>query len=249
VKRRRLPEIRLALMLLTRLPVGQFAGTPPEITHARWAFPLVGLPLALIAWAVLAGAAALGLPPMVGGVLAVIALVLGTGGLHHDGLADFADGMGGRDPEQRLAIMRDSRVGSYGVLALILAVVLGAAALAAFPTGGAGLLALTLCAVVSRLAILMVMEWLPPAREDGLGHLAASAGKGNIRWFPGGLLALLIAPFLGLPGMVALLVMAAAAWLVGRRAKALLGGQTGDVLGTVQLCSEIAGWVVLSAAL
>ena len=82
-----------------------------------------------------------------------------------------------------------------------------------------------------------------------LGHLAASAGKGNIRWFPGGLLALLIAPFLGLPGMVALLVMAAAAWLVGRRAKALLAGQTGDVLGTVQLCSEIAGWVVLSAAL
>ena len=80
-----------------------------------------------------------------------------------------------------------------------------------------------------------------------LGHLAASAGKGNIRWFPGGLLALLIAPFLGLPGMVALLVMAAAAWLVGRRAKALLGGQTGDVLGTVQLCSEIAGWVVLNA--
>ena len=124
MRRRRLPEIRLALMLLTRLPVGQFAGTPPEITHARWAFPLVGLPLALIAWAVLAGAAALGLSPLVGGVLAVTALVLATGGLHHDGLADFADGMGGRDPEQRLAIMRDSRVGSYGVLALILAVVL-----------------------------------------------------------------------------------------------------------------------------
>ena len=145
--------------------------------------------------------------------------------------------------------MRDSRVGSYGVLALILAVVLGAAALAALPTGGAGLLSLMLCAVVSRLAILMVMEWLPPARKDGLGHLAASAGKGNIRWFPGGLLALLIAPFLGLPGMAALLAMAAAAWIIGRRAKALLGGQTGDVLGTVQLCSEIAGWVLLSAAL
>ena len=105
----------------------------PEITHARWAFPLAGVPLALIVWAVLAGAGALGLPPLVGGLLGVTALVLATGGLHHDGLADFSDGMGGRDRAQRLEIMRDSRVGSYGVLALILAVGLGAATLAAFP--------------------------------------------------------------------------------------------------------------------
>ncbi|WP_417740949.1 adenosylcobinamide-GDP ribazoletransferase [Salipiger sp.] len=249
MRRRRLPEIRLALMMMTRLPVGTFEGPAPEITHARWAFPLAGVPLALIVWAVLAGAGALGLPPLVGGLLGVTALVLATGGLHHDGLADFSDGMGGRDRAQRLAIMRDSRVGSYGVLALILAVGLGAAALAAFPSGPQTGLALLLCAVVSRLAILVVMDWLPPARDDGLGHLAASAGKDRMCWVPGGLLALLIVPFVGLPGIAALLVMAAAIGIVGQRAKARLGGQTGDVLGAVQLCSEIAGWVVLSAAL
>ncbi len=125
-----LREFRVALMLLSRLPAGRIEGAAPNLADARWAFPLVGLALGLIGWAVHAGALASGAPAPVAAVRALAALALATGALHFDGLADFADGIGGgRDRAHALEIMRDSRVGSYGVLALILIVALWLAAL------------------------------------------------------------------------------------------------------------------------
>jgi adenosylcobinamide-GDP ribazoletransferase len=246
---RRIREARLALMMLTRLPAGRFDGDPPAMSEARWALPLAGLPVALIGWAVLAGSAALGMSELVAGLLALAAMVLATGGLHFDGLADFVDGMGGRDRAQRLEIMRDSRVGSYGALALILAAGLGAAALAGLPVSAHGGAALALAAVGSRLAMLVVLDRLPPARADGLGRSASGRASGPGAWLPGTLLATLLCLPLGLAGLLALAVMALSALIVAGRARARLGGQTGDVLGAVQLCAEIAGWITLGAAL
>ena len=118
--RRRLDEARLALMLLTRLPVGRLKDPVPSLAEARWAYPLVGLVIGAIAWVAHHGALMLGLGPLPAALVALGAMVLVTGALHHDGLADFADGLGGgRDPDHRLEIMRDSRIGSYGALALI----------------------------------------------------------------------------------------------------------------------------------
>ncbi|MGR3377689.1 adenosylcobinamide-GDP ribazoletransferase [Salipiger abyssi] len=245
---RRCAEARLALMLLTRLPAGRFEGAAPEMSAARWAYPLAGLPVAVIGWAVLAGAGTLGAAPLVAAFAALGAMALATGGLHHDGLADFADGMGGRDRARRLEIMRDSRIGSYGVLALILALGLGAASLAELPAGSKAGAALMLVAVASRLAMLVVLDTLRPARADGLGHGAAGA-RGRSAWLPGVALALLLCAVLGLAGVMALLAMALVAALVAWRARRRLGGQTGDVLGAVQLCAETVGWVVLAAAL
>ncbi|RAK16671.1 adenosylcobinamide-GDP ribazoletransferase [Salipiger aestuarii] len=242
----RIREARVALMLLTRLPAGRFDGDVPGLDAARWAFALAGVPVAVIGWAVLAGAQALGLAPHVAGVAAVAMMALTTGGLHHDGFADMADAAGGRDRAHRLDIMRDSRVGSFGVLALVLACGLGAAALAALPADGYGLAAMALAAMASRLAMVLVLALVPPARSDGLGQ----AARGNTTaWVPGAIPCAGLALVLGPPGWVALVVMAATATLLARRARTTLGGQTGDVLGAVQLCAETAGWVALSATM
>ncbi|MBT55358.1 MAG: adenosylcobinamide-GDP ribazoletransferase [Mameliella sp.] len=247
--RRPLDELRLAMMMLTRLPMGRLADPAPTLTQARWAFPLVGLPLGLVAWAVFAGASALNLPGLTCAFATLAALAALTGGLHHDGFADFADGAGGRDQTQRLEIMRDSRVGSYGVIALIFAVGLAASALSALPaSAGAGFV---LVSVASRLAMLILLDTLPPARMDGLGHMAARArGPNSLSvWAPGLIVSLAAALILGLAALAVLTAMALATALVARQARRSLGGQTGDVLGAVQLTAETAGWVVLAATL
>src|SRR5581483_1985388 len=116
-------DLVTASLFLTRLPLARLLRAPPPasaeaLTHALRAFPLVGAAIGLIAALVYWVAALFGLAPLPGALLAVGATVLLTGGLHEDGLADCADGFGGgRDRDSKLAIMRDSRIGSYGVLA------------------------------------------------------------------------------------------------------------------------------------
>lgn len=244
--RRRINEARLALMILTVLPTGRLAGPVPPIHAARWAFPLAGLPLGLAGWGVLAIGGAVGLPSVVAAVLAIAALVALTGGLHHDGLADLADGMGGRNPQHRLEIMRDSRIGSFGALALMIAAMAGAGALADL-ADTVSLAAFIMVSVASRLAMLAVLETLPAARDQGLGHGAAQGLRGA--WWPGTLLSAVLAAALGLAGFATLGVMAVAACLIAILAARRLGGQTGDVLGAVQVTAETAGWVALSATI
>ena len=112
-----------ALVWLTRLPLGRFLpGTPVPLARAAWAFPLAGLAVAMAAAAVLLLADTLGLSAAIAAILAVGMQVWLTGGLHEDGLADYADGCGGATRARSLEIMRDSRIGSYGVLALLLVI-------------------------------------------------------------------------------------------------------------------------------
>ncbi|WP_323772128.1 adenosylcobinamide-GDP ribazoletransferase [Antarctobacter sp.] len=248
-QRRRLDELRLAAMMLTRVPMGRLADPAPTLTQARWAFPLVGLPLGLVAWALFAGATALGLPTLTTALAALAALAMLTGGLHHDGFADFADGMGGRDRAHRLEIMRDSRVGSYGVIALIFAVGLSASALGTVSTSAwAGF---ALVSVASRFAMLVLLDTLPPARDDGLGRMAAEA-RGALPWgvwLPGLVMIAFTVLLCGPAAIAVLAAMALVASLVARLAHRTLGGQTGDVLGAVQLATETVGWMTLAATL
>ncbi len=247
--RRRWSEARLALMLLTRLPAGRLAEPVPTLSAARWAYPLVGLLTGTLAWAVFNGALVLGAGPLAAAILALGASVLVTGGLHHDGLADFADGIGGgRDRAHCLEIMRDSRIGSYGVLVLIFAVGLGASALARFHDG-APVVVFLLTGLVSRGAMLLVLDLLPSARSDGLGR-QASGPADRTAWVPGlgavAAVVMLFGPGHWAVALAALAVMAVVAGLVGWLAHRRIGGQTGDVLGAVQLASETAGLLVLS---
>lgn len=247
-------QARLALMLLTRLPAGRLDAPVPPMAAARWAFPLVGLVVAPLGWLALSGALALNLGAAIAALAALAVLVLATGALHWDGLADVADGLGGgRDRDHALAIMRDSRIGSYGTLALILAVALWVAALGRLPPGAMAP-ALLLSAVVSRLAMLMVLDLLPPARPDGLGRSASSGGgtgksSGRAAWVPGLLATAALSLWLGPAALAGLAAAALAALGIARLARRRIGGQTGDVLGATQVCAELACLLGLVAAL
>jgi len=254
--RARLAEAQVALMLLTRLPAGQLrAGAPvPSLGQAAWAYPLVGILVGALGAGSFAAALGLGLPVSMAAVLAVAVCVLATGGLHEDGLADLADGFGGgQDAARKLDIMRDSRIGSYGAMALIFALLLRVQALAWV----AGVdLALALAALLAleagaRGGLAAMLRIMPPARAQGLGHMAAqvSALRAAAALALGGgavLAGVGLFAGIGAAGFVLgamALAQVAISWLALRQ----IGGQTGDVLGAAQQVSVLAGWLVLAA--
>lgn len=239
---RRINEVRVAVMMLTRLPVGRIEGQAPTLAQSSWAFPLVGLIVGGLGWGAHLGALSLGADPMVAALLAVVVLAVITGALHHDGLADFADGIGGgRDRDHCLEIMRDSRIGSYGVLALILAVGLQATALGA---GHAGAAAFLFIAVGSRLAMGLLMVALPPARADGLGRMTAKTPALSL--VPGAIVLICLGFWIGPAAHWVAMAMVGAVLAVGALAWRRIQGQTGDVLGAGQLLAEVAAWVTWS---
>nr|WP_246448915.1 adenosylcobinamide-GDP ribazoletransferase [Paracoccus amoyensis] len=226
----------LALVFLTRLPLGRFLPARMlPLSQSLWAFPLAGLLVGLIAalplWAL--GSS------LLSAVLSVTLAVWFTGALHEDALADFADAAGGKDRHDRLRIMRDSAIGSYGVMALILCTAMRIAAIAQLTP-----LAVIAAAIAGRTAVVIAMAILPPARSDGLGKSAGRADAANIAIASliGGLTML----FLGGPGIAAAIAGLIALGLVIRKAKQWLGGQTGDVLGTASIITETAVLAVLS---
>jgi adenosylcobinamide-GDP ribazoletransferase len=240
-------EARLAVAFLTRLPFRR--GAPPEpgaLARAAWAFPIAGILVGVIGGIAFEVGDRLGLPINAMALLAVATTVLVTGGLHEDGLADAMDGLGGgADRETTLAIMRDSRTGAFGALALVFSVGLRVAALAALPDTRVAVGALAAAHAASRGLLPTLMLWLDPARSDGL---AAEAGRPTP---PGataaaliGLVVALVALGIG-RGILAMLfagvAMVSLALLAGRR----IGGYTGDTLGASQQVGEI---VMLLAA-
>lgn len=242
---RALGDLRAAVGFLTRLPVG---APHYDLARACWAFPIAGLIVGGAAGAVYALALQLALPALAAALLAILAATALTGALHEDGLADMADGLGGSEPGQRLEIMRDSRIGVFGVLALLFSVGLRAAALSGFAEMAAGVLALVTAAVLSRGALPAMMHALPSASESGL---AAAAGKPDRRkallaaGLAGAAAILALGPGLGIPAILAAaLATAAAAWLAMR----MIGGYNGDTLGGAQQCAETAVLLLLVAA-
>jgi adenosylcobinamide-GDP ribazoletransferase len=232
---------KVALAFLTRLPVrperpcraGDLAASVPM-------FPLVGLLVGLLGALTYAAATALGLPPLPAAVLAVAALVCSTGALHEDGLADFADGLGGACPAQRLAIMRDPRVGSFGVIALVLTLAARAGALAALAAPAEVAAAMVAAAALSRALLPLAMLALPQARGDGL---AVQAGRPHPARVGAAVVIAVLMGLLLLPAGAAVsatLVAALAGTAIVLLAFRRLGGVTGDVLGAAQQGAEIA---------
>ncbi|MEM1363057.1 MAG: adenosylcobinamide-GDP ribazoletransferase [Pseudomonadota bacterium] len=239
-----------ALGLMTRLPVpvnGEKAAG--RGAQAAWAWPLAGALVGFLGGAAFWAAAGLGLPPLLAAFSALTVQVFVTGALHEDGLADSADGLwGGWTRERRLEIMRDSRIGSYGVLALVLSLGIKAAALAALSPGGA-VVALIVTGAASRAAMGAVMASLLPARSDGL---SVKTGRPSLATLLVGVVLTLILCLLLLPLVVVAVFVAAitiTTILWARVARAKIGGQTGDILGATQQLCEVAGLAALSAML
>ena len=244
-----LDDARLAAGFLSRVvpPLPGPAGARPLAGAAR-AFPLIGAALGLGAGAVYAGAAALGLAPALAAICAVVVLVLATGALHEDGLCDTADGFGGgADKDDKLAIMGDSRIGSYGVIAVSLSLVARIAALAVIADPALAVAALVATGAASRAALPAVMLAMAPARRGGLGAAAGRPGRRDVAL--GGALALIVA-LLALdagPAVATLAFGALAALAVALLARRQIGGYTGDVLGAVQQISEVAMLFTIAA--
>jgi len=247
-------DLRAALILGTRLPVAGPEPFPP-LARALRLFPLVGVLVGGVSAAVLFLLLAAGLPALPAAVIAVLAQVLLTGALHEDGLADFADGVaGGRTPEARLAIMRDSRTGVYGVLALVFSVLARVAALAAIVDGAgvtAAMAALVAAGAVSRVLPVALLHRLDPARADGRSAEAGRPSTASLREAAGwGLLAatLTLIPVLGTAAFLAVIVGALVVYpVVETLSSRALGGQTGDAAGAAQQMGEIASLVVSAA--
>jgi adenosylcobinamide-GDP ribazoletransferase len=238
----------LALQFFTRVPVtGRLAawvGFSPAMLRASAAhFPGVGWLVGAVGAGVFLLAQA-GLPGMAGAVaaalLSTIATVLLTGAFHEDGLADVADGFGGgRDKMAKLAIMRDSRLGSYGVLALIFSVGLRWSALVALADPLTVAAALVASGVLSRAVVPAVYGWLDPARTDGLA--AGLGGPPGARVVMASVLGACLAGLvLGVAALPTLAVAILAGLAVGWTALRQIGGHTGDVLGACQQVVEIA---------
>ena len=242
-------DTRLAAAFLTRLPLApEGAGSGKALADAARAFPIVGAAVGLAAGAALSVASWLGLHPLACALVGLAVAALVTGALHEDGLADVADGFGGgRTRAAKLKIMRDSRIGAYGVLALVFSVGLRAAALAGLPGPGSAVLALMAAGAASRAVLPMVMHRLEPARRDGL---AVGAGRPTREdALTSALLgAALVLLFLGpAAGAATVIAAAAAAALVAAQARRQVGGSTGDVLGAVQQVAETAALLAAAA--
>lgn len=218
-----------AVGFLTLVPVPAVA--TEDLPLGRFWFPLVGAGI---------GAAAGGvdwwLTPLLGRGLAAVAavavLAISTGGLHLDGLADTADGFfGGHSREQRLAIMRDPRLGAFGTIAVVL-VLLGEFSALTDLSRGSELLALSVAGGVSRWAVLLVLLSLPYARDEGLGSVWRSRWRLRVALI-GTAEVVLLAWLGGWGGVRALGLAGLGAVLVSCLALRRIGGATGDVYGAV----------------
>ena len=247
--RQRLTELKLGFMFLTRLPLTHDAPVAKgELSQALWTAPLVGIVVGLAGAIVFSVAVAFRLPLLPAAVLAVAVMTIMTGALHEDGLADVSDGFGGgATRERKLEIMRDSRIGTYGVCALILSFMLRVFAIVELGDNAAVLPALIAAHAGSRACIPVFMQIMPPARADGL---SADAGAPSSAVSLAAVLlgAVVLIICLGIKaGIVALLLLTAAgvfiAWLCWQQIR----GQTGDVLGALEQAGEMIVLLVAAA--
>jgi len=242
----RLSDIAAAFGLLTRLPIPvDGAAAAKRGGAAAWAYPLVGAVTSGLAVLVGFGALALGLPATVAALLIIATQIILTGAMHEDGLADCADGFwGGWTPARRLEIMKDSQIGTYGVLALVLALSLRWMALSALLAASGFGATLIVAGLLSGAAMISVMAAMGNARATGLSR---SVGQPSLTTASlGGGLALL-AGLLLLGASIAIYggIVIGLAVICAAIAKNKIGGQTGDVLGATQQITEIG--VLLTA--
>jgi adenosylcobinamide-GDP ribazoletransferase len=211
---------------------------------AAW-FPVVGLALGLVLVAVEALTGQL-FPSLLAALLTVTAWKLATGGLHLDGLADCLDGLVGHDPDHRLAIMRDSRIGAFGAIGLILFLMIEIVALAELPEP-VRWRSLVAAPVVARAMPPVLARAFRSARPDGQGAAFVS-GVPRWSWLPALVLASAVpAALLGVGGLVAAGAGSGVALLVARFVGGRIGGMTGDVFGATVECAELAFLLSVSA--
>ena len=237
-------------MLLTRIPVNWqkiSPDTPPDLNRCLWVYPIVGIIVSLIGAVIYLGAQVLNIPQMASILLCLSAMIITTGAFHEDGLADTMDGFGGGvSPEKKLDIMRDSRIGTYGGLALILSIGIKVTSLSVLSLNHV-VFALLVGATVSRLMIIFALMILLPARKKSL---SVEAGKPSIKSvIVATTITILVC--LSLQDIVTIIYILSAAIVTTaifcRLAYNQVAGYSGDILGSIQQISEISVYLTLCA--
>ena len=255
-----LADFYFCLGFFTRLPLPSAASTSQHsvsnFPRAVRMLPVAGGLVGALAAIAMAAASGLGLPPPLAAPLAICILALVSGAMHEDGLADCADGfLGGATRERKLEIMADSRIGTFGAVALVLSLYLRAASLALIAGQSLGLAGAVLigAAALSRAASLMPLALLPPARENGAGFAARTPERAALA-----VAACLAAVFALAPvvagaylarSLAGIAAATGAAYAMVPLARKHIGGQTGDVAGAAQQLSEIAYYLAFAAAI
>jgi len=244
-------DFLVAVMFLTRLPVvTQPQLSPEHIQRSVRCFPLVGLVVGGVGAIALTLAHAAGLSLGSAAAVGVVTMIGISGGLHHDGLADVADGFGGgQTREQKLEIMRDSRIGSYGVLALVGAFALQMSALSDMESVGAASVAMIGASVFSRFAMVVLLYIMPSVRAQGLGASLSGVTAKMLRqsgiWT--GVILLVLLP---LGPIVSMMIFAGGALAVFMGIAYLqVKGQTGDICGASQQVTECIALLTLASFL
>jgi adenosylcobinamide-GDP ribazoletransferase len=237
-----------AVAFLTRVPIGRWLDLGPEdVGRGAPVFPVVGAGVGA-----LGGLAAAGLegplPPLVAGALGIGLAVALTGALHVDALADTADALGAGDRERALEIMRDSRIGSFGAVAVALAVLVESASLGALAAQGDAVKSFVVTGALSRAAGPLLAAWLPYARTD-VGPGSVLSDRVSVAGAVAGAAVAtgLAAGLLGWDGIIVALAAGLAALALGFGCRLWLGGVTGDTLGTATQLTEILALVLLLA--
>ncbi|MDE2793142.1 MAG: adenosylcobinamide-GDP ribazoletransferase [Paracoccaceae bacterium] len=217
------------------------------VAASAWIWPIVGGLIGCLAGIAGTMFSAFGFNSALGAVLVIGLLVLLTGALHEDGLADCVDGLaGGSSPESRLSIMQDSRIGVFGALALMLVLIGRWSAVAELYSGSLTMILIAIGAA-SRLPMILAMAALPNARSDGLSASVGRPPGGTVLLSTAitlGICALTLGPLAGFSVFIAAIVAAIPiCWL----ARVRVGGQTGDVLGASQQFAEFAALAVAVA--
>lgn len=243
-------ELAASIGLLTRIPLGPLLPEPASVNYgvSVWAWPLASTLVGALGGVAHAIAIWTGMPPFLAASWTLIVLVLLTGGLHEDGMADTADGLGGgRTPARALEIMRDSRIGSYGALALILSLTVRIAAITAIGSSMEVTEALIAAEAVGRAGMVLVLRRTRPARPDGMAAMLGTipAGSAWASLVIAGIIILIMLPILPALSLITVAIIASLAWShwVNKR----IGGHTGDTLGAIKIAIECLALSIIAA--
>ena len=213
----------------------------PDLARASWAFTLVGFIVGLLSGLIGDIILILGLTPLLSCVIAIALCIFVTGALHEDGLADVADGLGGGDSSEKITeIMHDSRLGTYGVIALLLGLIMRIGIVISLVELGYSLaVVLSIGLASGKLAILYTRAFFNPSDLANLGHSLGSIPTTNLViataiW---GIPILIFFPILGI--MLGVVFVSFLIYFGGRKSEQKLGGITGDILGAIAFLGEI----------
>ena len=242
-------DILAATALLTRLPVAHTETGASDPARCYWAFGLAGLVVSVPAAVLGALLIGIGVPSLAAGAVVMGGIALLTGGMHLDGLADTADGLGGRDREHRLAIMRDSGTGGFGTVGLLAVGVAYIASVAALSDSGAATMVggVVAAACLSR-SMMAIQRWRhEPPSEEGLAHRTGRPQP--VVAAISVAVAMVVAIVFGGPGaaLAALLAGLAVTLALGAFLEYWIGGVNGDGLGATQQLSEAIMLMLLCA--